>query len=251
MADNVIHGEGKPRFVLPTSTFLGAGYTVSSSSATTVVISGSPDLTVIDTSIGLRGLGCWTKNSDGEDTWGIIQSYDDDTDTLTVDSWSNGLPHAGEIVEIKGRYIDLPYCQRLTEGFDPDYITKKMLNGRIKYIKRGFYYKATLDYSRYLHKDEMQIIRYLFEVNMNGCGFFPRRDNTLVFYSVDIEPQSDITFYQLQNHQGHGGVTINIRGIERLSRIPFDDPIETAVDAMADDTDTYVTDDRGTYITGG
>jgi hypothetical protein len=152
-------------------------------------------------------------------------------------------------VQLVGRYIDLPYCQRLTESFTPDYIVKKMISGEIKYIKRGFYYRATLDYGRYLHKDEMEIIRYLYESTMNGCGFYPRIDNTVIFYSVDIDPESEISFYQLQSHQGHGGVVINIRGIERLARIPFNDPTVVVANAVSDDNDLYVTDDIGEFPT--
>jgi len=258
MATNVIHGTGKPRFVLPSSDFLQyvglsdlGGYynTVSSSTTTTLVFATGFDMTQLDETYGIRGMGVWSLNSSDEDTWGVAQSYVDGTETITVDAWSNDNPANGKKVFLIGRYIDLPYCQRLTETFTPDYITKKMLNGEIKYIKRGFYYSAVLDYGRYLHKDEMEIIRYLYEASMNGCGFYPRKDNTAILYSVDIDPEGSISFYQLQNHQGHGGVIINITGIERLSRIPFNDPTVSVTYAVSDDTDKYATDDEGQFPT--
>jgi hypothetical protein len=255
MADNVIHGTGKPRFVLPTEemfNYYGYGVkTVASATAISVTISPvvAGQLDNINDKVGMKGLGIWTKNSSNEDTWGVTQSYVDLTGVITVLSWSNGNPNAGAVVELKGRYVDLPYCQRLTETFTPDYIVKKMLRGKIIMVKRGFYYSATLDYSGYLHKNEMQIIRYLYESSMNGCGFYPRRDNTSVLYTVDIDPESQISFYQLQRHQGHGGVIINIIGTERLLRIPFDDPTVVATYAPAADDDIYPTADDGSYPT--
>lgn len=251
MADNVIHGTGKPRFILPTDVFLGTGYTVSSATSTQIVISGTPDLETINNSAGgLVGMQVWSQNSDSEDTWGKITAYNDTTDTLTiVSTWSNGTPNNGKLVYIKGRLVDLPYCQRLTERFVPDFIVKKMFDGSIRRIKRGFYYSATLDYARYFHKDEMQILKYLYEKTMNGCGFYPRLDNTAVLYTVDIDPESEISFYQLKNHQGHGGIVINIVGITRVANIPLSDPTQTLTDTITDDAGEYITDDRGEYIT--
>lgn len=254
MATNVIHGTGKPRFVLPTLDLLGViGVTdkVASSGVTYVVLTTITEAQInqLDETYGLRTIGIWTKNSSAEDTYGVIQSFVASTKTFTVDSWSNGNPATNAAVELKGRYIDLPYCQRLTEYFSPDYITKKMYDGRIVLIKRGFYYRATLDYARYFHKDEMEIIRYLFDKTMNGCGFYPRVDNKAILYTVDIDPESEIGFYQLQNHQGHGGVVINIVGIRRIDKVPFTDPSVDVSNAISDSTDIYVTDDLGQYPT--
>lgn len=226
MADNVIHGTGKPRFVLPTGVIL-TDKTVGSSTSTSVTLAEATDLTTLDAQYGLAGYEVWTKNSSAETTYGVIQSYNDGTDTLTVDEWSNGNPNATAALYIQGIAIDLPYCQRLTETFTPDFITKKLLSGNIVRIKRGFYYSASLDYARYFHKDEMEVIRRLFNKIMNGCGFYPRVDNKALFYAVDIDPESSISFYQLKNHQGHGGIIINIIGTQRLASIPFLEPSET------------------------
>jgi len=248
MADNVIHGTGKPRFVLPSSVILSD--TVATATTTTVTLTTVTEaqLTQLDETHGLKGMGVWAKETGGTDTWGVIQSFVASTKVLTVESWSNGNPVAGD-VDLVGRYIDLPYCQRLTESFTPDFIVKKMLNGNIIRIKRGFYYSASLDYGRYLHKDEMEIIRYLFQKSMNGCGFYPRRDNTAILYTVDIDPESAISFYQLQNHQGHGGVVINITGITRVNDIQFSDPTVLVANAISDSTDAYVMDDRAEFPT--
>lgn len=255
MATNVIHGTGKPRFILPTEELISycnfAAKTVDTATTTTVTIKTvvAGELNYIDANFGMKGVGVKSLNSSNEFTYGVCQSFVDATGVITVDSWSNSNPAADKSVTLQGRYIDLPYCQRLTESFSPDYITKKMLNGEIRFIKRGFYYRASLDYSGYLHKDEMEIIRYLYETEMNGCGFYPRRDNTALYYTVDIDPESEISFYQLQRHQGHGGVVININGVERLARIPFTDPTVVVTQAVSDDTDAYVVDDTGEFPT--
>lgn len=249
MADHVIHGTGKPRFVLPTDTLLTD--TVTSSNTTTVTLTtvSEAEINQLDETYGLVGLQIWSKNSSAEDTWGVIRSFVASTKVFTVESWTNGNPNTSAAVEFKGRVIDLPYCQRLTESFSPEYIVKTMLDGDLRYIKKGFRYRATLDYSRYLDKPEMEIIRYLYESTMNGCGFYPRRDNTAILYSVDIDAESSVNFYQLQNHQGHGGVIISIVGLQRLSRIPFNDPTVVVANAVTDDTDVYPTDDLSEYPT--
>jgi hypothetical protein len=247
MADNVIIGTGKPRFVLPTSII--HTNTVSASNTTTVTLTTATDLTQLDEDWGLKGLQIWSTNTDDEDTWGVIQSFNDTSDVLTVESWSNGNPEVTKSLRFQGRIIDLPYCQRLTERYSPDFIEKKLLGGRIVKDKRGFYYSATLDYSGFFHKDEMEIIRHLFDSSMNGCGFYPRKDNTAVFFSVDISNDSEISFYQLQRHQGHGGIAIHIFGIERIPKIVMVDPTVAVTQAVADDSDIYVTDDTGVFPT--
>ena len=66
MADNVIHGTGKPRFVLPTEEqFAANGFAakrVDTSSTTTVTIKTvvAGELNTINNSIGMKGLGVWS-----------------------------------------------------------------------------------------------------------------------------------------------------------------------------------------------
>ena len=259
MADFVIHGIGKPRFILPTAKFF-SGNTVASSTSTQVVITelvspppkftGYADLDALNLAVGgLVGMEFWSYNSDDEQTWAVVRSYINGTNTIVIDAWSNGAPEATQSCYVQGRVIDLPYCQRLTERFTPDFIVKKMLNGNIRRIKRGFYYSATLDYGRYLKKADMRVLEYLFTASMNGCGFYPRKDNTSILYDIDIDPESSIEFYQLAKHQGHGGVVINIVGIKRIPKIPFQDPATGITDVITDGAGEYITDDIGEYIT--
>ena len=254
MATNVIHGTGKPRFILPTERFF-EGNAVASSTLTQVVVDtplvGYADLDALNLVVGgLVGMEFWSYNSDDEQTWGVVRSYDNATSTIVIDAWSNSAPEATQAVYVQGRVVDLPYCGRLTEKFTPDFIVKKMYqNGSIRRRKRGFYYSATLDYGRYLKKADMRVLEYLFTTEMNGCGFYPRRDNTAVLYNVDIDPEASIEFFQLAKHQGHGGVVINIIGTARVSKIPFQDPATGITNVITDGAGEYITDDTGEYIT--
>jgi len=249
LADNVIHGEGKPRFIIPTSVIWTG--TDSAATDTTITLNGSPNLDDLDAQYGLVNFRVWSKNSSSEDTYGKITAYNDITDVLTVDSWSNGTPPVATSVTtfLQTKQIDLPYCQRLTEIFTPDFIVKKMVTGEIKTVKRGFYYSASLDYAKYFHKDEMQLLRDLYNKDYDYFTFYPRVDNPGLSYKVDIDPDSEISFYQLQAHQGHGGVIILINSKTRLDKIPFIDPTQAATGAIADGEGIYLTDDEGTFVT--
>jgi hypothetical protein len=70
-----------------------------------------------------------------------------------------------------------------------------------------------------------------------------------LFYKVDISPETQIAFYQLQAHQGHGGIVINIVGLTRLDKMQFEDPTELAAGAIMDSDGLYVTDDDGIFVT--
>ena len=247
MPDNVIQGEGKPRFQITTGTIWSG--TSSASSSTSITLAGGVALDDLDGQYGLVNVIIFTLNSSSEGTIGIITAYNDTTDVLTVASWTNGTPLSGQAVILKDKQIDLPYCQRLTERWTPDFIVKKMLTGDIRRNKRGFYYSATLDYSQYFHKDEMEIIRDLFNKDYQVFTFYPRLDNAALSYSIDIDPESEVAFYQLKNHLGHGGISISIIGIERLDKIEFLDPTQAVTGAPASDEDIYPTDDEDIYPT--
>lgn len=248
MADHVIHGEGKPRFTIDTPRIWSG--TNSASSATSITLNGSPVLDDLNNVFGLINalVRSGTTDSPAEDTVGKITAYNDTTDILTIDEWSNGTPGVSKPVIIQNKRIDLPFCQRLIETFTPDFIVKKMITGEIRRNKRGFYYSARLDYSRYFHKDNMALLKDLFNINNSNFVFYPRVDNLSVSYPIDIDPESEVSFYQLQAHQGHGGVIINIIGLSRKDWIPFDPTIPDLGKVVMDGEGLYVTDDYGGII---
>jgi len=183
MPDFVLHGEGQPRLDVITPIMLTN--TIGSIISTTFVLGSGANLTRIDREFGLMHSMVSTFTSADVTTFGKVTDWDDGTDTIVVDSWSNGTPAVGKAVTIQGLQIDLPFCQKLTETFRPDFIEKKMHRGDIRTNRRGFYYSATLDYARFAHKDTVILFRALFNKQYSDYTFFPRSDNSLVQYKVD------------------------------------------------------------------
>ena len=247
MPDNVINGVGKPRFRIPTEIILSGTSTASSSTSITLV----GELDELDIAWGLKDFVVWSLNTESpaEDTEGKIVSWDDATDIITVDAWTNGTPGATVATKIQGKRLDLPYCNRLSESWTPDFIVKKMLSGEIRRNKRGYYYSARLDYTTYLHKDNLELLIDLFDNKFGSFLFYPRADNTSIYYTVDISPSSSMSYHQLKQHQGHGGVIIDITGLGRVSKIPLVDVAIDLTKVESDDDGVYETDDDGIYET--
>lgn len=213
----VIHGTGKPRFIVKTPVIeTGA---VNSVSDVTVILTLDtfPKLSDIASLHGLIGTLIWTKTSTDLDTAGVIESYNDVANSITVRYWTNGVPEAGKRFFFANIVIDLPYCQSLVEYWYPDGIVKRRLNGDLKTKKKGFYYRAELYFDKYISGNTLSLIRNLYRTDRKSIIFYPRRDNNNLFYEVDIDMDKELSFYQLQHHQGHGGVVINIIGLKRYS----------------------------------
>ena len=217
MADFVLHGVGKPRLDVITPEMISN--VVDTSNSTSVALTSAEDLTDIDRQFGLLHAVVSSFNSSDEVTVGKITGWDDGTDTLTVNSWSNGNPSGTKDVTVQGLQIDLPFCEKLTERFTPDFIEKKMLNGDIRIRRRGFYYNAGLSYNRYAHKDTVTLFRALFSTQYSDYTFFPRSDNILIKYKVDLVGDLDYMWWQLTHHQGHGGWNVALQGTRRLSEV--------------------------------
>ncbi len=217
MPNFVLHGEGQPRLDVVTPIMLTD--TIGSIIATVLTLNTATDLTAIDREFGLLHAVVESFNSSDEVTVGKITDWDDGTDTITVDSWSNSNAGTGKALTIQGLKITLPFCQKLTETFTPDFIEKKMFKGDIRIRRRGFYYNANLDYTRYAHKDTVILFRALFNKRYTDFTFFPRSDNELVKYRVDLVGDSAYSWHQLTHHQGHGGWNVQLQGIRRLSEV--------------------------------
>jgi len=217
----VLHGEGKPRlWVITDAIWTG---TNSAGAATTITLNGTPALDDLDTEYGLANFVVYSYSSSVL-TWAKIVSWNDGTDVLTVDAWNNGTPDNSQTTYIQHKRLDLPYCQSLIETFTPDFVVKKMLDGSIRRIKRGYYYSAALNFSRYINKNTFMLFRDLYRIDYSRFAFYPRLDNQGLVYQVDLAPGTDLTFHQLRAHQGHGAVVINLVGIERLTEVKLYDP---------------------------
>jgi hypothetical protein len=213
---NVLHGTGKPRFVAITDTIEYGTVVTATASSVTINLTNYSTLQSLDEDKGLYGLLIYTVNADNEETAGAVIGYAESTSIAIIRYWTNGLPKDNANYTARNYVIDLPYCQKLTERWTPDMVIRKRLNGKIRTKKKGFYYSATLDYSRYIGADTLSILRPLFSTNTKSILFYPRVDNSKIFYVVDISPDTAFELYRLQNHQGHGGFMIEIIGLDRI-----------------------------------
>ncbi len=213
---NVIHGTGKPRLVVITD-ILEQGEIVSAGSSTVeVTLTNFPSVQALADIHGVAGIIIFSLNNDNEETIAVVTGYLESTTIFTIKYWTNGAAKVGANYYLKDYAIDLPYCQRLTEIWMPDYRLSKRFNGKLKIKKKGFYYRATLDYSQYLSAEVLSKLRNLYRIDRKGILFYPRVDNNDVNYYVDIDPNESLEFYQLQHAQGHGGVIISLIGLERV-----------------------------------
>lgn len=221
MSSKVLHGEGKPRIIVPTSVILSGN--TRDAGTTWVELDGSP--TIPST---VRGKMVYTANVSAQITKGRIIDYNDTGDTLTVTGWDNGLPDPGAPYEVKGFNIDLPYCESLTETFQPLFKPLKKYFSTKKKIRQleGWYYYATLDYSSFMEFDTLTLLKPLFDTATLGeFTFLPRRDNPNVTYQCNLLPDGNFDIAQLTEHQGHKNVTIQLEGLELLSKIELEQQV--------------------------
>lgn len=222
MATNVIHGEGKPAIYIKTARLITD--TVKSISSVTVELDTAINLAALNTAVGLIYRMVFSKNSSAEHTSGILQSFTEvGGEFLVVDAWSNGAPVVGQEIFVEDFNLVLPYAQALIESFNPDFITKKYLNGNISVRERGWYYSAILDYSRYANKSLVAKLYPLFKINIGDITFVPRSDNLAISYKVKLSPETSTQIRQLRKHQGHGLFQINLIGVQRLTEVPVYD----------------------------
>ena len=212
----VLHGTGKPRILIATPTI--HTNEVGSADATSVTLANAVDLTALNNSHTLKNRRV-VSSSGGNATLGVIVSFDDDDDILTVVDWSNGTPDVGQPVNIGSIIIDLPYCLSLIEMWTPDFILKKMFSGKLRVWKKGYYYSAMMDYSRFVDGTLLADLAPLYKVHYDTIFFYPRRDNQTISYEVDLSPDTRLTLAQARAHSGHRLVRIELIGIRRLTEI--------------------------------
>ena len=163
MASPVLYGIGTPRFEIKTG--IVNFEIVASSTATSVTIKGLSDLSALDANIFLVGRIITTNNTNGQETRGVITSYNDTSKTLNVAAgWTNGNPGADQNIIIADFQIDLPLCEVFTMEPELDFITRKLYNGNKDNYKRGFYQNWVLDYSGYIKAQTLQLLRPLYSV---------------------------------------------------------------------------------------
>ncbi len=129
--------------------------------------------------------------------------------------------------------IDRPVA--IIEKFIPEIIEHKLYNGKKRFICKGFWYEATLDFSNYISKETLMALGVFFDSTRqwyNGYGtptiiFYPRHidfykgGNPKIFYNVEIDPESEIVIKQMAMRSGHRDFILKLKGVERLARIPL------------------------------
>ena len=224
MATNVIHGTGKPIISISTPSIHTNTILALTGSNLIVELDTDVDLAALNALHGLTNYILYSYTSADVLTWGRIVSYSETGgDFITVNAWQNGTPALTKAVNIQNVWLELPYCQRLTEMWIPDFVVHKLYNGNINRRKRGFYYSANLDYSGYAHKNTIVLFKQLLRIDRSEIYFYPRADNLAIVYKVDLSPESEIVLNQIQQHAGHRSFAINLIGVERLPEIPIDD----------------------------
>jgi len=225
---SVIHGTGKPR-ILSTETpvitdvvnSLGAGFVKLDTDYTTNMNNtyGTGNWTLVN-----RWIETFDANNDN--IYAKITSVDNsDIQKLYIDQWYGGdievanEPVAGHNIFIKGFIVELPYCENLTEQYELDARMRKLENGKMRIDKRGWWYRAVLNYQSFIKKTVLQSLEFVFNLGENDFYFIPRADNPDIFYQVNFPEDYSLQFSQLRQHDGHSGINIVLVGMQRLRDI--------------------------------
>lgn len=122
----------------------------------------------------------------------------------------------------------------LIERWEPEGIVHKLLNGKKKFILKGFWYQCLLDFSAYTRKEQLIYfgdfftnLRHIYDGINKSILFYPRGydyqlgGNPHYYYKVELDFESAIELQQLQFRQGHKLFILKLVGVERLNTIPF------------------------------
>lgn len=122
----------------------------------------------------------------------------------------------------------------LIERWEPEGIVHKLLNGKKKFILKGFWYQCLLDFSAYTRKEQLihfgdlfTNLRHIYDGINKSIVLYPRGydyqsgGNPHYSYKVELDFESIVELQQLQFRQGHKLFTLKLVGVERLYSIPF------------------------------
>jgi len=190
-----IAGLGKPRLIAEGDTlYTSTGATTFT--ATTAYEASSPALASIRAGMRIRSTYVPGGGDPNKTAYARVLSVDDASDTITVDAWYPVQPTNAQVFTVDGWIVDLPYCQEMTETFEPDYLIHSLYRGdegtEIKARFRGWKYTCALDYGRFLQADVYLAMRPALQTaTAKSLVLIPRADyprfNYEVYYSEAVE----------------------------------------------------------------
>lgn len=189
--------------------------------ATGLAETGSPSYSMIKT--GHRVYS--TRTSGGIDNPTTAKVLTTAIGALTLDVWTNGTPTNGNKFRIDGVIVDLPRCQEMTEEFTPDNLLHSLYNGNQGSVlttkMRGWKYKCTIDYSKYISADTLTSMRFhLAQGPDDQLILVPRTDAPQYQYNVIFADPVQLTRQRLE---GHRKPIFAFQGKENLSQWPIID----------------------------
>ncbi len=121
----------------------------------------------------------------GYPTYAKITAVNQTTNTITVDEWTNGTPTNNQALVLKGWIADLPRTQEMTEEFSPDILVHNVWRSRKITKHYGWFYRCTLDYSRYIAADTLLDLKPMLAMRTTDeLILIPRRDAPEFQYPV-------------------------------------------------------------------
>lgn len=178
-------GSGKPRLIAESDvTYTSAGTTTFT--ATTASETGSPSLAGIRAGMRIRS---YLTGDPDKRVYARVTAVNDTTDVITVDAWYPSTPTSGRTFTVDGWVVDLPYCQELTERFEPDYLLHELYRGdegtEIKAKFRGWKYTVVLDYGQFLSASNYTAMRPVLQTaTAKSLILIPRADQPRFSYEV-------------------------------------------------------------------
>lgn len=250
---NVLVGRKQPRIVyLDSSNQASYGFVLSEHGTYTRVE--SVELTSLTESERLDLVNtCFyaTNNVDGT-TWTVITAITKESfDIYKIyhNDWSNSIPKVGSTVTSKYYGYELPYCQNnLVERFVPDVVVTKLWNGTKDVWIKGFWYYATLDYSKKVTPETTKAFSRLYDSTRTyNVMLYPRRDNLRTGYQIEINEGSDVTIAQKMNHLGNKFFKASVIGVTRVAQVSLD---PTLLKLVTEDGEPITIDSDGNYLLG-
>lgn len=225
-----IRGLGLPRLILvldPAVIIFQSVRTATTFSATQVIITGTPVLSMIQPNMLVS---CQQLDGNGllNPTYAKVLSVSlpgGATGYINIDFWTNGTPTStagtadGDTL-VNGWVADLPRTEEMTETFTPDNLQHSLYagdQGSILSVKnRGWKYLCTLDYHTFVTADTLLLLRKHFGQHPNDrLVLIPRIDAPQIQINVIFD--QPIPLVRFGRALGYKKFMLSFKGKENLA----------------------------------